>query len=210
MKADLHIHTTFSDGSSSPREVVERAIEKKINCICITDHDVIEGAIEAMRFGFDKDILVIPGIETSTQSGHILGINIKKVIPKNLSSERAIEEIRKQGGLAIIAHPFDWPIENFIGGGEKIRALSPDGIEVFNASVLVKSSNKKALDFARKNNFSFTAGSDAHRPEFIGRGYLEFPDAIQSREDLLEAIKNKKGEPKGNPLSLWELLKILR
>jgi predicted metal-dependent phosphoesterase TrpH len=212
MKADLHIHTNFSDGFSSPQEVVKAAIEKNINCVCITDHHETKGAIEAMRFGFDKDILVIPGIEVTTKLGHILGINIKKIIPAGLSPERTIEEIRRQGGLAIIAHPFDWPIEDFMGGEEKIRALGPDlvGIEVFNAAVFARSSNKTAFDFARKNNFSFTAGSDSHRADFLGRGYLELPDNIQSTEDLLEAIKKKTAEAKGTPLSAWEMLKMVR
>lgn len=210
MKADLHVHTTFSDGFSSPQEVVKAAIEKNISCLCITDHHEIKGAIEAMRFGFDKDILIIPGIEVTTKLGHILGINVKKVIPSGLSPEETIKEIRRQGGIAVIAHPFDWPIEDFVGGGKKIRNISPDGVEVFNASVLVKSSNKKAFDFARENNFSFTAGSDAHRAEYIGRGYLEFPDNVQSAEDLLKKIKNRTVEPKGIPLSVWELLKMVR
>ncbi len=210
MKADLHIHTTFSDGISSPREVVKAAIEKNIDCICITDHHETKGAIEAMRFGFDKNILIIPGVEITTKSGHILGINVKKIIPGGLSPEETIKEIRKQGGMAVIAHPFDWPIEDFVGGEKKICDISPDGVEVFNASVFVKSSNKRAFDFARENNFSFTAGSDAHRAEYIGRGYLEFPDSVQSAEDLLEKIKNKTVEPKGIPLSVWELLKMIR
>ena len=210
MKADLHIHTSFSDGFSSPKEVIETAIEKGIDCIAITDHNEIRGAIEAMRFGFDKNILIIPGIEISTKSGHILGINVKKAIPKGLSAERTIEEIRKQKGLAIIAHPFDWPIENFIGGKEKILALRPDGIEIFNAAVFVKSSNKTALNFARKNNFVFAAGSDAHRKEFIGRGYLEISGKINSEDDLVEAIKQGRVKPGGVPLSLWELLVMFR
>jgi len=212
MKADLHIHTNFSDGFSSPRKVVEAAIEKNIGCVCITDHHEIKGAVEAMRFGFDRNILVIPGIEVTTTLGDILGINVKKVIPAGLSPERTVEEIKGQGGLAIIAHPFDWPIEDFMGGAEKIRALGPGlvGIEVFNATVFVKSSNKRAFDFARKNNFSFTAGSDSHRADFLGRGYLELPDGIQSAEDLLEAIKNKTAKPKGTALSAWEMLKMVR
>jgi len=150
MKADLHVHTTFSDGFSSPQEVVKTAIEKNIDCLCITDHHETKGAIEAMRFGFDKDILIIPGIEVTTKLGHILGINVKKVIPGGLSPEETIKEIRRQGGIAVIAHPFDWPIEDFVGGGKKILDISPDGVEVFNASVLIKSSNKKLLILLRK------------------------------------------------------------
>ena len=74
MKIDLHIHTKFSwDGFSSPREVVDAAIQKGIDCICITDHNEIKGAIEAMKYGFDKNILVLPGIEILSLDGDILG-----------------------------------------------------------------------------------------------------------------------------------------
>jgi hypothetical protein len=212
MKADLHIHTTFSDGCSSPEEVIKTALERNIDCVCITDHKETEGAVRAIRFGFDKNILVVPGIEIATKSGHMLGLNVKKIIPDGLDPETAVREIKKQGGLAVVAHPFDWPLEDFLGGEEKIRALGFNlvGIEVFNASVLIKSSNQKAFSFAQKNNFCFTAGSDAHRKEFVGRGYLEFQDNVQSAEDLLEVIRKRTAQAKGEVLSFWELLKMVR
>ncbi|HHE76623.1 MAG TPA: PHP domain-containing protein [Candidatus Parcubacteria bacterium] len=212
MKADLHIHTTFSDGLSSPKEVVSAAIKKGINCICVTDHNEIKGAIEAMRFAFDKDILVIPGIEVTTKSGHILGINVKKEIKKGLSPEKTIEEIRKQGGVAVIAHPFDWPTRSFRGGEKKILSFGSEnvGIEAFNAGAIVKSSNSRALKFARKHNFIITAGSDAHEAKFIGRGYLELPDVVKSEEDLTQSLKNNLGEPKGEPYNWKELLRLAK
>ena len=212
MKADLHIHTTFSDGFSSPQEVVRAAIEKNIDCICVTDHNETKGAVKAMRFGFDKNILVVPGIEVTTKLGHILGINVKKAIPRGLSPEIVIGEIRKQGGLAIIAHPFDWPTRNFRGGERKILGFGSEnvGIEAFNAGAIVKSSNSRALKFARGHNFIITAGSDAHEAKFIGRGYLELPDVVKSEEDLMQILKNNLGEPKGKPYNWKEILRLAR
>jgi len=207
MKADLHIHTTFSDGISSPKEMVEAAIEKGINCICITDHGETKGAVEAMKFGFDKNILVIPGIEVLSKSGDILGINIKKIIPNGLSVQETIKEIRKQNGIAIIPHPFDRPLVGFWGGGKEIQTLDLDGIEIFNASVFFNFSNKKASKFSQINNLSFTAGSDAHRKEFVGRGYLETSENILSEKDLITAIMNKKVKIGGEHLNFFEILK---
>ena len=208
MKADLHIHTKYSyDSMTPPKDAVESAIEKGIGCICVTDHGKIQGAIEAMKFGFDKNILVIPGIEILSASGDILGINVKKIIPDGLSAEETIKEIRKQGGIAVIPHPFGRLFSGFWGGEEKIKKANSDAIEIFNASIHFNSSNLKALDFSQKNNFSFTAGSDAHRKEFIGRGYIEFSGRILSERDIIDAIANKKGIVGGRSLTFFELLK---
>lgn len=208
MKADLHVHTNFSyDGLSSPKEIVEAAIKKNIDCICITDHEEIKGAVEAMKFGFDKDILVIPGIEILTTSGDLLGINVKKIIPSGLPVEQTVKEIRKQGGIAVIPHPFDKPMTGFWGGEKKLRTIDIDGIEVFNGSVILKRSNQKALNFCQRMNLSFTAGSDAHKAGFVGRGYIEFPKDVRSVKGLIEEIINKKGEVRGRALSFWEVLK---
>ena len=206
MKADLHIHTYYSfDGFSSPKEIVKTAISKGINCIAITDHNEIKGAIEAMRFAFDKDILVIPGIEILSEAGDILGLNVKEIIPDGLSAEKTIEEIKKRGGIAVIPHPFDWPLENFFLKKNGIKNLNIDAIEVFNASVFFKSSNKKAFDFAREYDLAFSAGSDAHQAKFVGRGYLEFKKKINSEIELIEEIKNKKAKVGGKALGFWEV-----
>ncbi len=208
MKADLHIHTNFSyDASSSPREVVDSAIERGIDCICITDHGEIKGAVEAVKYGFDKDILVIPGIEILSRSGDVLGVNVKKIIPNGLSLAKTVEEIKKQGGMAIIPHPFGWPsITSFWGDKKKICAAGVNTVEAFNASMIFSFSNRRALDFSQQNDLSFTAGSDAHRADFVGRGYLEIPEDISSEKDIMEKIALKKGKIGGKPLSFKELL----
>ncbi|MBP9854103.1 MAG: PHP domain-containing protein [Candidatus Omnitrophica bacterium] len=75
--ADLHIHTHFSDSTSSPEEVVDQAFRLGIHCISITDHDILEGIAPTIRAAAAYDIEVIPGIELSTQANnkdvHILG-----------------------------------------------------------------------------------------------------------------------------------------
>ena len=208
MKADIHIHTKFSsDAVSSPEEIVDSAIEKGVGCICITDHGQIKGAIAAMKYGYDKNILIVPGIEILSKSGDILGVGVKKIIPNGLSAEETIKGIRKQGGIAIVPHPFDRPFMGFSGGKKIIKAVNPDAVEVFNASVIFRSSNRKALNFVRENNFCFTAGSDAHRKDYVGRGYIDIPSSIKSEKDLVNAIFAKNAKPKGRHLSIIEILK---
>jgi predicted metal-dependent phosphoesterase TrpH len=76
-KADLHVHTTFSDGSLSPREIVELAKNAGVTTISITDHDHIGALDEARQVGRTLGVDVIPGVELSAsvedQDIHILG-----------------------------------------------------------------------------------------------------------------------------------------
>src|SRR2546422_5472064 len=70
----LHIHTTFSDGAPSPATVVARAIDLGLSVIAVTDHDSIDGAIEAaLQAGVTRCEVVI-GEEVSTRQGHVLGL----------------------------------------------------------------------------------------------------------------------------------------
>ncbi len=65
-KADLHIHTTASDGLLSPEEVVRWAVYKKLSAIGITDHDTIKGIQPAIDIALQYNIEIVPGIEFST------------------------------------------------------------------------------------------------------------------------------------------------
>jgi len=193
MKADLHLHTNLSfDGLSSPKEIVESAIEKKIDCICITDHEETGAAEEIMNIVANKSILIIPGIEVKSREGDILGLNIKKRIENGMLAKETIEVIIKEGGLPVIAHPFD-PIFGF-RGIEKIKDFLKEkgvAIEAWNASIFLDSSNKKAIKFAEELNLPITAGSDSHSVNFIGKAYLEIPGENLSVEKVIEEIKKK-------------------
>ncbi|QYR23688.1 PHP domain-containing protein [Paenibacillus sp. sptzw28] len=76
-RADLHTHTTASDGMQQPRENVRMAKEAGLAAVAITDHDTVEGIAEAMEAGEEFGITVVPGVEISTSAGgrdvHILG-----------------------------------------------------------------------------------------------------------------------------------------
>lgn len=204
MKVDLHVHTSHSyDGISSPEEMVDSAISKKLDAICITDHHEVAGATRAMKYAFDKSILIIPGIEVTTKAGHILGINVKRKINSDLSAKEAVRKIREQGGLAVIAHPFAWPW-NFWGVNKKLGLYmrfksffqnSPDfcdGIEVLNAAAY-RWANLKASDFAEKHSMPGTAGSDAHISPFVGKSYVEFEKNL-SVERIIDSLKKKEGK----------------
>lgn len=77
MFTDLHLHTTYSDGSLTPNELIKKAKELGYSAIAVTDHDTVKGIDEAIKAGQENDLEVIPGIEFNTRfqnyDVHILG-----------------------------------------------------------------------------------------------------------------------------------------
>jgi len=202
MKCDLHCHTFYSyDSTTPPPEMVEAAIKRGINCLAITDHNEIRGALEAIEYAKDKSILIIPGIEIKSKEGDILGLNIEKIIPKGLSAKETIKRIKEAGGIGVIPHPFGW----FCSFKDNLENLVPeiDGIEVLNSSIF-GSGNKMALAFAQKFDLPFTAGSDAHFPNFVGQAFLEIPGENLSLEEVLEKIKKREGKIGGSEVNIFE------
>ena len=110
---DLHVHTTASDGQYTPSQIIQKAAEKNIKVIAITDHDSFAGVNEAMAEGEKLDVKVIPGIELNitfpTGEFHLLGLNIKNpsksltdivenvIINRNQRNQAIIEKINADG-----------------------------------------------------------------------------------------------------------------
>ena len=212
MKCDLHVHTRYSfDSSSSPEAVVDAALKKGINCLAITDHGQVQGAALAKEYAQDKSIIIISGIEIKSRAGDILGLNIKEIIPDRLPAEETVKRIQQQGGMAIIPHPF-----GFMSSFKKeiladlINEI--DGIEVLSGALFNKN-NRKAAHFAEKHNLAFTAGSDSHTPKSVGGVYIEIPGENLLVEEILTAIKEKKGkvgvQEHGLGEKITEFLKML-
>jgi predicted metal-dependent phosphoesterase TrpH len=135
--ADLHIHTHFSDGADSPRDVLRWAERKRLDVIAITDHDTIEGARVAAQLARESrsnpDVII--GEEVSSADGHILGLFLTERVPPGLSAEETVAAIHEQGGLAVAAHPFWRHDGNNRRGwvysvGRHIEHVSFDAVEV--------------------------------------------------------------------------------
>ena len=82
---DLHVHSNKSDGTCSPSELVDLAIQKGLSAFALTDHDTTAGLDEAIEYAKDRDIEVVPGIEFSTEYQgrdiHVLGLAIDYKAP---------------------------------------------------------------------------------------------------------------------------------
>ena len=190
LKADLHIHTEYSMDCSMPLEkIINRCLEIGIDCIAIADHGTAEGALKMQNLAPFK---VIVAEEILTPNGEIMGMFLKESIPSGLSIEQAISQIRAQGGLVNIPHPFD----TFRGlrlDSQELEALADqiDTIEVFNARGPFIRASTKAQAFAQKYDIPGTAGSDAHTIGEIGNAYLEMPE-FNGRDDFLQALRTGK------------------
>ena len=104
-KADLHLHTRFSDGLNNPRDLVQAAQKAGLDIIAITDHDTLEGALRAQEYSRNRPDLkveVVVGEEISTVNGHVIGLFLESFIPPRLTAKRTVELIHRQGG---IRHP---------------------------------------------------------------------------------------------------------
>lgn len=201
MKIDLHCHSYYSiDGWSSPEKLLKAALKKGLDGIAITDHDSVAGWEEAKKAAEKLNAVLILGEEIKTKKGDILGLFLKKEI-KSRDPFGVIKEIKAQGGIVIIPHPFHFP-HHFRDNLEKYKDLI-DGIEILNSRAVFSFANKKALLFAQKYHLAVVAGSDAHI-------YLNVGDAFtlakaKDSNELKKAILERKTEIAGKKSAVFYL-----
>lgn len=179
---DLHTHTRWSfDGAMDPARLVRVARARGLDGIAVTDHDEIEGALEARRAA-GGDLLVIVGEEVGTDAGDILGLFLRERI-RTRDPLEAVRAIHEQGGLAVLAHPF----AKNVSVDERV-ARAVDACEGFNARhSRGEPVEERVASFARAYGLALTAGSDAHAYRDVGRGRTIVPAA--SAEEARELIR---------------------
>jgi len=212
LKADLHVHTEYSIDCNTPlKEIIARCQERDINCLAISDHGTIEGALKMQKIA---PFQVIVAEEILTPRGEIMGVFLNDGIPSGLSVDETVSRIRAQNGLVLIPHPFDRFRPSALDNEalEELRTQGQiDAIEVFNSRTPLYRSSTRAKAFARKHGIPGSAGSDAHTPYEIGNAYVEMPE-FSGRDEFLEALaQGKIFGHRTNPLthfnSIWARLK---
>lgn len=197
MLVDLHVHTLFSINCElQPRELIQRALETGLDGICFTETDTAEGLEAIYQLGEEEDFPVFAGAEITTQRGHLLTFLprpeqlkelIRQLAPPNDMLE-TIAAINDYGGVAIVAHPYarsmERPLGDFIFSLNNIHA-----IEVLN-SRLRQQENALALEAAQSMKIPGCGGSDVRDdPREMGQAATLFRTAIQSEQDIVDAIK---------------------
>jgi len=191
LKADLHVHTCRSkDSASSPEHIIQHCLEVGINCLAVTDHDTISGAVEVKRAAPFK---VIVGEEMMTTCGEIIGLFLSEEIPSHLSPEETVARVKSQGGLVCIPHPFDRFRPHSRLHRDALERIMPqiDVIEVYNSRTYLLRDSERALQFARVHGLPGIAGSDAHVVREIGRTHMELPDFNDAEQFRLALTQSR-------------------
>ncbi|MCC6034301.1 MAG: PHP domain-containing protein [Desulfurococcaceae archaeon] len=216
LRADLHIHSTFSDGRASPSEILYIAGEKGLDVISITDHDTFAGSLIAHRY--QSKIgglpLVIIGVEVRCVEGDVLVYCEKEIdFPRRI--DLLLEKAHVESCLVVPAHPYDIVR---LGIGDLIFNYKEwDAIEVWNASS-TKGANLKAIKAAQLLGKPGLANSDAHIPEEIGTSYTYIEVDELSQGSIMEAIRKGKVKPvyRSRPFNsvikraLWSVKHLVR
>src|SRR4029079_16839291 len=104
---DLHMHTDHSPDCATPVDVLlDTAKARGLGAIAVPVHNVISGAHEAAERANGIKVIVAEEVKTADQ-GEVIGLFIDEHIPRGMTLEKTIAEIRRQGGLVYVAHPFD-------------------------------------------------------------------------------------------------------
>jgi predicted metal-dependent phosphoesterase TrpH len=206
---DLHMHTDHSYDCATPVEVLlAEARAKGLGAIAVTEHNEISGALEAAEKA--KGIKVIVGEEVKTASqGEVIGLFIKEKIPRGMTLQETIAEIKRQGGLVYVPHPFD-RMHSVPDYKHLLDVLDDiDLIEVFNPRVAISEFNAEAVRFAAKYRMIAGAGSDAHVPQGLGSVRIRMHD-FDGPEQFLESLRT--ADIIRNPASLLfvQALKFLQ
>jgi predicted metal-dependent phosphoesterase TrpH len=208
-KADLHLHTTFSDGNATPRQLVERLAGSGIAVAAITDHDTIAGAVEGRRVAEAYGLELIVGEEVSTSEGHLLVLFVEERLPPGRPLAETVAAARAQGALVIAPHPFDTLTRSLgrprLGWGFADPAWRElvDAVEVFNAGVALARHNALAARFAATYGLPAVGGSDSHHLPTVGSGYTRFPG--HTAADLRRAVLAGQTEAGG---ARWGALRL--
>jgi len=186
MRIDLHLHTSGSwDSLSDPEAVLRRALDRGLDRIAITDHNSVEVAL-AMAARHPERVVV--GEEVRTAEGiDVIGLYLSNAIPKGTPARETCLRIREQGGIVYLPHPY---ARGKGGSGALAEALAPllDVVEVFNARLLSRERNEKAVELARNHGLLRGAGSDAHTLAEVGGTWVELPSHANTPAALIEAL----------------------
>ncbi len=166
------------------------ARERGLGAIAVTDHNEVSGAFEAQAKSAEYGVKVIVAEEVKTASqGEVIGLFLKEKIERGMTLQETVAEIKRQGGLVYVPHPFDRmhavpDYEHLLDIVESI-----DLMEIFNPRVAIGSFNEEAARFAAKYRIPAGAGSDAHVAQGLGTARVRMRD-FDGPEEFLASIRD--------------------
>jgi predicted metal-dependent phosphoesterase TrpH len=215
---DLHMHTDHSGDCATPVEVLlATAREQGLGAIAVTDHNEISGALEARRQAAVLDaarpsppvkVIVAEEVKTADQ-GEVIGLFIEEKIPRGLTLEETVAEIKRQGGLVYVPHPFDRM--HSVPDYEHLLTIldDVDAIEVFNPRVAIGAFNEEAARFAAKYRIVAGAGSDSHVAQGLGSVRIRMRD-FDGPAEFLQSLRDADILTRPTSLLYVQALKFLQ
>ncbi len=207
---DLHMHTDHSPDCATPVEVLlATAREQGLGAIAVTDHNEVSGALEARELAAGAGVKVVVGEEVKTASqGEVIGLFIEERIPRGLTLAETVAEIKRQGGVVYVPHPFDRmhavpDYEHLLGVLEEV-----DAIEVFNPRVAIGAFNEEAARFAAKYRIAAGAGSDSHVAQGLGSVRVRMRD-FEGPQEFLQSLRDAEIVTRPTSLLYVQALKFL-
>ncbi len=219
ISVDLHLHTCHSFDCATPLDEVVHASQRSgLDCVAVTDHNTIEGAL---RLRESTDLRIIVGQEVGTSDGELIGLFLSEPVPRGLTAIETIARIKEQGGLVCIPHPLGrrrFHANSKVGSIENgqvtlsravrraNRLLTDDVLtrvdmlETINSRTPFKGTWRAISRLADLYGLPVTAGSDSHTAREIGRARVVMPDFTDAAS-FLAAIRDAR--PSGETSSLF-------
>lgn len=186
LKADLHMHSHRSpDSNMSPDTIVRTCVRRGIDCVALTDHNTMSGVRDLQKIA---PFRVIAGEEIKTDRGEIIGLFLTEEIARGKGTRETAEEIKAQGGVVYIPHPFDRVRRSVIQYGALMEIIDlVDVIETYNSRITFIEDQAAADRFATEQGKLRGGGSDAHVRWELGHSYVEMPE-FDGPEAFLRAL----------------------
>jgi len=218
---DPHCHTLSSDGMVTPAQLVDAAVNARLDLIAVTDHDTMDSVEETQERGSAAGLTVVAGQEITTRwpaQTHILGWFLESPVKRGMSLEDTVAAIHDQGGLAIVPHPF-MPVYFGSIQPDMLRRLlerhQVDGIEMVFTVPIGARRRRQLEEFYAMNRERLGAaigGSDCHFGSHdiasaVTRYEGDFRTAIRARTTLPERVRHAGNAPIGIALrQQWRAL----
>ncbi|PSP97739.1 phosphoesterase [Halobacteriales archaeon QS_5_70_17] len=189
LSVELHSHSDLSYDGRDPIELLlEQAAAVGLDALAVTDHDEIDASLRAAEIAPEHGLVGIPGMEITSEAGHVLGFGLSERVPAGLPFSETLDRIRDQGGIAVVPHPFQRSRHGVAPNVSYAELADADAIEVYNSRLFTGRSNRRAERFAERRDLPKTAGSDAHIAEMVGQAVTQVGTDNRSVEGILEAV----------------------
>jgi predicted metal-dependent phosphoesterase TrpH len=186
---ELHAHSDASyDGRDPVDLLLEQAAAVGLDAFAVTDHDEIEASLRAADLAPDYGLVGIPGMEVTSEAGHVLALGVRELIPADLPFAETVDRIHDAGGIAVVPHPVQESRSGVLANISREALTVADAIEVYNSRLLTGRSNRQAERFARDHGMPMTAGSDAHISEMVGQAVTHVDAEQATVASILGAI----------------------